>query len=197
MHRDVGVCSIGYNELMAVFLLRQRRGCAAQPAPGSWNGRPARETRRPRSAPAPPAGPAVSLLARCRLAGHSHRVAFSRQSADATSGRVRIKAITPDRGLRTLRKSAPGGRRAGTPSAGQLHGNERRRLARVATLHAKAATIREVLGPDAFQSVFVVIPSHLAAAAKRLTLHPPFSHHARILPLSCHPCRGILLCTGS
>ncbi len=32
---------------------------------------------------------------------------------------------------------------------------------------------------------------------KRLKLHPPFSHHARILPLSCHPCRGILLRTGS
>ena len=106
-----------------------------------------------------------------------------RQSADATSGRVRIKAITPDRGLRTLRKSAPGRRRAGTPSAAQLHGNERRRLAGVATPHAKAATIREVLGPDAFQGVFVVIPSHLAGAANDSSS----IRHSLITRVSC-PC---------
>ena len=33
MHPDVGVCSIGYDELIAVLLLRQQRGYAAQPAP--------------------------------------------------------------------------------------------------------------------------------------------------------------------
>jgi hypothetical protein len=31
MHPDVGVCSIGYDELKAVPLLRQQRGHAAQP----------------------------------------------------------------------------------------------------------------------------------------------------------------------
>jgi hypothetical protein len=45
MHRDVGVCSIGYDELIAVLLLRQQRGHAVQPAPGLWNGR--RLSRRP------------------------------------------------------------------------------------------------------------------------------------------------------
>ena len=39
MHPDVGVCSIRYDELKAVLLLRQQRGYAAQPAPGLWNGR--------------------------------------------------------------------------------------------------------------------------------------------------------------
>ena len=39
MHPDVGVCSIGYDELIAVLLLRQQRGHAVQPAPGLWNGR--------------------------------------------------------------------------------------------------------------------------------------------------------------
>jgi hypothetical protein len=39
MHPDVGVCSIGYDELIAVLLLRQQRGYATQPAPGLWNGR--------------------------------------------------------------------------------------------------------------------------------------------------------------
>ena len=39
MHPDVGVCSIGYDELIAVLLLHQQRGYAAQPAPGLWNGR--------------------------------------------------------------------------------------------------------------------------------------------------------------
>ena len=42
MHPDVGVCSIGYDELTAVLLLRQQREHAVQPAPGLWNGRPAR-----------------------------------------------------------------------------------------------------------------------------------------------------------
>ena len=36
---DVGVCSIGYDELIAVVLLRQQRGHLVQPAPGLWNGR--------------------------------------------------------------------------------------------------------------------------------------------------------------
>jgi hypothetical protein len=39
MHPDVGVCSIGYDELIAVLLLRQQRRHAVQPAPGLWNGR--------------------------------------------------------------------------------------------------------------------------------------------------------------
>jgi hypothetical protein len=39
MHRDVGVCSIGHDELTAVLLLRQQCGHAVQPAPGLWNGR--------------------------------------------------------------------------------------------------------------------------------------------------------------
>ena len=39
MHPDVGVCSIGYDELIAVLLLREQRGYAAQRAPGLWNGR--------------------------------------------------------------------------------------------------------------------------------------------------------------
>ncbi len=39
MHPDVGVCSIGYDELIAVLLLRQQREHAVQPAPGLWNGR--------------------------------------------------------------------------------------------------------------------------------------------------------------
>ena len=39
MHPDVGVCSIGYDELIAVLLLRQQHGHAMQPAPGLWNGR--------------------------------------------------------------------------------------------------------------------------------------------------------------
>ena len=39
MHPDVGVCSIRYDELIAVLLLRQQRGYATQPAPGLWNGR--------------------------------------------------------------------------------------------------------------------------------------------------------------
>ena len=39
MHPDVGVCSIGYEELIAALLLRQQRGHAVQPAPGLWNGR--------------------------------------------------------------------------------------------------------------------------------------------------------------
>ncbi len=33
------VCSIGYDELIAVLLLREQRGHAVQPAPGLWNGR--------------------------------------------------------------------------------------------------------------------------------------------------------------
>jgi hypothetical protein len=36
---DVRVCSIGYDELIAVLLLRQQREHAVQPAPGLWNGR--------------------------------------------------------------------------------------------------------------------------------------------------------------
>ena len=39
MHPDVGVCSIGYHELIAVLLLCQQRGHAVQPPPGLWNGR--------------------------------------------------------------------------------------------------------------------------------------------------------------
>ena len=39
MHPDVGVRSIGYDELIAVLLLRQQREHAVQPAPGLWNGR--------------------------------------------------------------------------------------------------------------------------------------------------------------
>ena len=35
----VGVCSIVYDELIAVLLLRQQRGHVVQPAPGLWNGR--------------------------------------------------------------------------------------------------------------------------------------------------------------
>ena len=50
MHPDVGVCSIGYDELIAVLLLRQQRGYAAQPAPGLWNGRHARAPRPSRRA---------------------------------------------------------------------------------------------------------------------------------------------------
>jgi hypothetical protein len=37
MHGEVGVCSIGYDELIAVLLLRQQREHAVQPAPGVWN----------------------------------------------------------------------------------------------------------------------------------------------------------------
>jgi hypothetical protein len=39
MRPAVGVCSIGYDELIAALLLRRQRGHAAQPAPGLWNGR--------------------------------------------------------------------------------------------------------------------------------------------------------------
>jgi hypothetical protein len=39
MHPNVGVCSIEYDELIAVLLLRQQRGHAVQPTPGLWNGR--------------------------------------------------------------------------------------------------------------------------------------------------------------
>ena len=39
MHPDVSVCSIGYDELIAVLPLGQQRGHAVQPAPGLWNGR--------------------------------------------------------------------------------------------------------------------------------------------------------------
>jgi len=39
MRRDVGVCSIGYNEVIAVLLLRQQREHVVQPVPGLWNGR--------------------------------------------------------------------------------------------------------------------------------------------------------------
>ena len=39
MHLDVGVCSIGSDELIAVLLLRHQRGHAVQPAPRLWNGR--------------------------------------------------------------------------------------------------------------------------------------------------------------
>jgi hypothetical protein len=39
MNPDVGVCAIGYDELIAVLLLRQQREHAVQPAPGLWNGR--------------------------------------------------------------------------------------------------------------------------------------------------------------
>ena len=39
MHPDDGVCSIGYDQLIAVLLLHQQRGHAVQPAPGLWNGR--------------------------------------------------------------------------------------------------------------------------------------------------------------
>jgi hypothetical protein len=34
MHPDVGVCSIRYDELIAVLLLRQQRGHAVQPGAG-------------------------------------------------------------------------------------------------------------------------------------------------------------------
>ena len=54
MHRDVGVCSVGYDELVAVLLLRQQRGHAVQPAPGLWNGRVRRAHSRSPLAPAPP-----------------------------------------------------------------------------------------------------------------------------------------------
>ena len=55
MHPDVGACSIGYDELIAVLLLRQQRGHAVQPAPGLWNGRiaPARRCGRRVSARPP------------------------------------------------------------------------------------------------------------------------------------------------
>ena len=39
MHPDVGVCSIGYDQLMAVLLLRHQRGHAVPSAPRLWNGR--------------------------------------------------------------------------------------------------------------------------------------------------------------
>ena len=39
MHRDVGVCSIGHDELTVVLLLRRQRSHATPPAPGLWNGR--------------------------------------------------------------------------------------------------------------------------------------------------------------
>jgi hypothetical protein len=39
MHPGVGVYSIGYDELIAVLLLRQQHGHAVQPAPDLWNGR--------------------------------------------------------------------------------------------------------------------------------------------------------------
>jgi hypothetical protein len=38
-HRDVGVCSIGLDELIAVLLLRHQRGHAVPPPPRLWNGR--------------------------------------------------------------------------------------------------------------------------------------------------------------
>ena len=43
IHPDVGVCSIRYDELMAVLLLRQQREHAVQPPSGLWNGRAARD----------------------------------------------------------------------------------------------------------------------------------------------------------
>ncbi len=39
MHRDVAVCSIGHDELIAVLLLRRQRRHATPPASGLWNGR--------------------------------------------------------------------------------------------------------------------------------------------------------------
>ena len=50
MHPDVGVCSIGYDGLIPVLLLRQQIGHAVQPAPGLWNGRDAAATRPPADA---------------------------------------------------------------------------------------------------------------------------------------------------
>ena len=47
MQRDVGVCSIGQDELTAVLLLRQQREHALQPAPGLWNGTAAAPRREP------------------------------------------------------------------------------------------------------------------------------------------------------
>ena len=39
MHRDVGVCSIGHDELTVVLLLRRQRSHATPVAPRLWNGR--------------------------------------------------------------------------------------------------------------------------------------------------------------
>ena len=71
MHPDVGVCSIGYDELIAVLLPRQQRGYAAQPAPGLWNGRDPQLSSRQRAGRAPGSGfrpegkrPAVSIRRR-------------------------------------------------------------------------------------------------------------------------------------
>jgi hypothetical protein len=49
VHPDVGVCSIRYDERIAVLLLREQRGYATQPAPGLWNGRPAVAPKAPRT----------------------------------------------------------------------------------------------------------------------------------------------------
>ena len=55
IHPDVGVCSIRYDELIAVLVLRQQRGYATQPAPGLWNGRNGAVSGRARRAGAKPA----------------------------------------------------------------------------------------------------------------------------------------------
>ena len=72
MHPDVGVCSIGYNELIAVLLFRQQRGHAVQPPPGLWNGRKGGVSREPRrAAPKPsafrPSGKRVAGVGWCPL----------------------------------------------------------------------------------------------------------------------------------
>jgi hypothetical protein len=54
MHRDVGVCSIGHDELTVVLLLRRQRRHATPPASGLWNGRVGRARRRPLRTHAPP-----------------------------------------------------------------------------------------------------------------------------------------------
>ena len=54
MHRDVGVCSIGHDELTGVLLLRQQRGHAVQPAQGLWNGRAPGVSLQPRVLPLGP-----------------------------------------------------------------------------------------------------------------------------------------------
>jgi hypothetical protein len=70
MHPDVGVCSIGHDELIPVLLLHQQRGHPVQPAPGLWNGRDPIASRSRVDAPASPR--ASSSI--CRLAGASTTV---------------------------------------------------------------------------------------------------------------------------
>ena len=76
MHRDVGVCSIGHDELTVVLLLRRQRRHATPPALGLWNGRKRGVSRGPRRAAAKraafrPSGKPAALPARCPLGRES------------------------------------------------------------------------------------------------------------------------------